>query len=71
MGDRAERQAEAIVDAFLADEEPEDLLRLVQAIAEALRSARKRANLQEPTGPRGSLGKRAKRKNNRSGSRSN
>jgi hypothetical protein len=35
----AEKQAEAIVDAFLADEEPEDLLRLERAIANALHQA--------------------------------
>ena len=35
----AEKQAEAIVDAFLADEEPEDLLRLERAIAHALHQA--------------------------------
>lgn len=62
MGDWAEKKAEAIVDAFLADEKPEDLYRLVQAIAEALRSARKSANMKQKPGGRGTLGRGTKRR---------
>jgi hypothetical protein len=39
MTDWAEKQADAIVDDFVADEGPDDLLRLQQAIANALRLA--------------------------------
>jgi hypothetical protein len=39
MGDWAEKEAEAIVDRFVADESSADLLRLQQSIAEALRAA--------------------------------
>lgn len=39
MDDRAEKEAERIVDAFVADQGPEDLLRLQQTIAAALRRA--------------------------------
>ncbi|WP_447979348.1 hypothetical protein [Candidatus Nitrospira bockiana] len=39
MTDWAEKEAEAIVDSFVADESSADLLRLQQAIAEALRRA--------------------------------
>jgi len=39
--DWAAKQADAIVNAFLADNEPEDLLRLERAIADALRAAYK------------------------------
>lgn len=42
MADWAEQQAEAIVDTFVADQGPEDLLRLQQAIANALRQAYER-----------------------------
>jgi len=42
MSDWAEQQAETIVDAFVADQGPEDLLRLQQAIANALRRAYER-----------------------------
>ena len=37
--DWAEGEAEAIVDQFVADERPDDLLRLQTAIAVALRKA--------------------------------
>ena len=37
--DWADKQADAIVNAFLADDQPEDLLRLERAIAVALRAA--------------------------------
>ena len=39
MGDWAEKEAEAIVDRFVADESSADLLRLQQSIAQALRTA--------------------------------
>ncbi len=39
MEDWAEKEAEAIIDRFVADESPADLLRLQQSIAEALRVA--------------------------------
>lgn len=39
MTDWADKKAEGIVDAFVADTGPEDLLRLQQAIAKALRQA--------------------------------
>ena len=39
MEDWAEKEAEAIVDQFVADESSADLLRLQQLIAEALRTA--------------------------------
>ena len=39
MEDWAEKEAEAIVDRFVADESSADLLRLQQSIAEALRTA--------------------------------
>jgi hypothetical protein len=38
----AKKQAETIVDTFLADGEPEDLLRLERTIANALRLAYER-----------------------------
>lgn len=40
LKDWAEEEAEAIVDQFVADEGPDDLLRLQTAIAAALRKAR-------------------------------
>ena len=58
----AEKQAEAIVDAFLADGEPEDLLRLEQAIANALRLAYERRRAMQRTKVRGSSGTRGKRR---------
>jgi hypothetical protein len=39
MEDWAEKEAEGIVDSFVADESSADLLRLQQAIADALRRA--------------------------------
>ena len=39
MEDWADKEAEAIVDRFVADESSADLLRLQQSIAEALRAA--------------------------------
>ena len=39
MEDWAEKEAEAIIDRFVADESSADLLRLQQSIAEALRAA--------------------------------
>ena len=39
MSDWAEKQAESIIDAFVADESSADLLHLQQMIAEALRMA--------------------------------
>jgi hypothetical protein len=39
MEDWAEKEAEAIVDQFVADESSSDLLRLQQSIANALRTA--------------------------------
>jgi hypothetical protein len=39
LNDWAEEEAEAIVDRFVADEGPDDLLRLQTAIAAALRNA--------------------------------
>jgi hypothetical protein len=39
MEDRAEKEAEAIVERFVADESSADLLRLQQSIAEALHTA--------------------------------
>ena len=39
MEDWADKEAEAIVDQFVADESSADLLRLQQSIAEALRAA--------------------------------
>jgi len=44
----AERQAEIIVDTFLSDGAPEDLLRLEQAIADALRRAHDRGQRLQP-----------------------
>jgi hypothetical protein len=38
----AAKQADSMMDAFLADEEPDDLMRLEQAIAKALRLAYER-----------------------------
>jgi len=58
----AEKQAEAIVDAFLADGEPEDLLRLEQAIANALRLAYMRRRAMQRTRVRSSSGTRGKRR---------
>ena len=58
----AEKHAEAIVDAFLADGEPEDLLRLERAIANALRLAYERGRAMQPTRVRGSSGTRGKRR---------
>ena len=58
----AEKQAEAIVDAFLADGEPEDLLRLEQAIANALRLTYERRRALQRTRVRGSSGTRVKRR---------
>jgi hypothetical protein len=40
LKDWAEKEAEAIVDKFVADEGPDDLLRLQMAIAAALRKAK-------------------------------
>jgi hypothetical protein len=42
----AAKQAEAMIDAFLADEEPDDLLRLEQAVAKALHLAYERGALE-------------------------
>ncbi len=39
MGDWAEKEAEALVDRFLADESSADLLCLQQSVARALRMA--------------------------------
>jgi hypothetical protein len=39
MEDWADKEAEAIVDRFVADESAADLLRLQQSIAQALRAA--------------------------------
>lgn len=47
MKDWAELKAEALIDAFVADEGPDDLLRLQVAIAEALRDAYERGKKQE------------------------
>ena len=58
----AEKQAEGIVDAFLADGEPEDLLRLERAIANALRLAYQRRRAIQRTRVRGSSGTRGKRR---------
>ena len=58
----AERQAEGIVDAFLADGEPEDLLRLEQAIANALRLAYERRRAMQRRRVRGSSGTREKQR---------
>jgi hypothetical protein len=44
MTDWAEQQAEAIIDAFMADESSADLLHLQQMIEEALRRAYDHAN---------------------------
>ena len=57
----AEKQAEAIVDAFLADGEPEDLLRLEQAIANALRLSYERGS-HAATKVRGSSGTQRKQR---------
>ena len=62
MTEWAEKQAEAIVDAFLADGEPEDLLRLEQAIANALRLAYERRRAMQRTRVRGSSRTRGKRR---------
>jgi hypothetical protein len=40
LNDWAEEEAEAIVDKFVADQGPDDLLRLQNAIAAALRKAK-------------------------------
>lgn len=58
----AEKQAEAIVDAFLADGEPDDLLRLERAIANALRLAYERREAMQRTRVGGSSGTRRKRR---------
>jgi hypothetical protein len=58
----AEKQAEAIVDAFLADGEPEDLLRLEQAIANALRLTYERGQAMQRTRVSGLSGTRGKRR---------
>jgi hypothetical protein len=58
----AQKQAEAIVDAFLADGESEDLFRLEQAIANALRLAYERRRAMQRTRVRGSSGTRGKRR---------
>src|SRR6266850_911141 len=58
----AERQAEGIVDAFIADEEPEDLLRLEEAIANALRRAYERRRDMQRTRVPGSSVTRGKRR---------
>jgi len=39
MADWAGKQADVIVSAFLDDDDPDDLLRLEEAIAKALRAA--------------------------------
>ena len=57
-----EKQAEAIVDAFLADGEPEDLLRLEQAIVNALHLTYERGRAMQRRRVRGSLGTRGKRR---------
>jgi hypothetical protein len=57
----AEKQAEVIVDAFLADGEPEDLLRLEQAIADALRRTYERRRAMQRRTARGSSRTRGKR----------
>jgi len=48
----AEKQAEIIVDSFLADGAPADLLRLEQAIAYALRRAYERGHRLQPASRR-------------------
>ena len=58
----AEKQAEAIVDAFLADGEPDDLLRLEQAIVKALGLAYERGRAMHRTKISGLSGMRGKRK---------
>jgi len=46
--DWASQEAEAMIDAFIADHGPDDLLRLQTAIARALRNAYERGAKQEP-----------------------
>jgi hypothetical protein len=60
--DWPERQAESIIDEFMADGSPEDLLRLEQAIAEALRQAYQRGQEQRSIGADGGSGSPNKRK---------
>ena len=58
----AKKQAESIVDAFLADGEPQDLLRLEQAITNALRMAYEGGRAVQRTRVRDSSRMRGKRK---------
>ncbi|MGQ0810612.1 MAG: hypothetical protein ACT4OO_05230 [Nitrospiraceae bacterium] len=53
MIDWSEKQAEAIVDAFMDDEGPEDLLKLKQAIVDALRLAYERGRHEHLSGRKG------------------
>lgn len=55
----AKKQAEVIVDTFLADSAPDDLLRLEQAIAAALRRACERGQARQLTRRRRSTGTKA------------
>lgn len=48
MIDWPDKEAEAIVNIFVADQRPDHLLRLQQAIAEALRTAYEKGKKERP-----------------------